>query len=195
MAVIQTKKTAYGESQPLINIFNDPVVQKRNPVSGANSIDRYEIGQWWVNPTNDTVWMLTSYLNGQPVWRQLDNGPLPGVFNWSVTVANPILMTAKNGYYSTINNANIIAMLPPIVGTAVGDEIWIVAADLTNGAAFLSIQCNAGQTITFDDQTSAGAAHGLITTDHFGRYAYHLVCTDLGLTWTVLSGTRQLHAY
>ena len=76
MAKLYTKRIAYGLTPPLINVQAPTLELTYDPTIN----DTYDVGQMAVNTTLNTVWMLSSYFNGIPVWTELDNGGvLPGL--------------------------------------------------------------------------------------------------------------------
>jgi hypothetical protein len=92
MAVNLPLQTAYGESQPLINVFPTPIVSKRNPLT----TDRAQLGTEWVNKSTNSVFVLTSVTANSSTWVALSGGA--GTF--SSLVVNPGNITATAGNIS-----------------------------------------------------------------------------------------------
>jgi len=54
----------YGASGSALQMFPSPIIAERAPGNG----DRYELGRTWINKSANTIYMLTSYAAGLPVW-------------------------------------------------------------------------------------------------------------------------------
>lgn len=55
---------AYGSSQPLINVFPEPIRSKRAPTVN----DKDQIGRLWIDEVNNQTYTLTSITNNQANW-------------------------------------------------------------------------------------------------------------------------------
>lgn len=139
MSQITNTKVAYGKSQPLIDIFNAPIVSLRSPLTN----DKGSIGQLWVNKTTNQVWMLTSFTGGLAIWSELDNSGSVGGINWIVTAAAAINMAVNTGYILT--NGGVVTLTLPAVCNA-GSQMNIMG----NNSSFIIAQ-NANQQVTFRD--------------------------------------------
>src|ERR1700748_510725 len=79
----------------MTNVFPNPVpnptaylgVRATNPpnliqatANPGSSNRKYPIGTLWVNTVLNTVWMLSGFSSGVPVWTELDNSSGAGVF-------------------------------------------------------------------------------------------------------------------
>ena len=80
MALRQRKKTGYGLSEALPQIFPGPIAASRNPTVQ----DRSEVGQVWVNTIADEAFVLTSVRANVSTWTNIAGGA--GVFD-ALTVA------------------------------------------------------------------------------------------------------------
>jgi hypothetical protein len=83
---------AYGQSQPLINVGQLPIISNRNP--GVN--DRKAIGSVWVNKLLNTAWIETSVTNNQANWLQVEASGGAGVFS-SLTVVGTTNLVGTTG--------------------------------------------------------------------------------------------------
>lgn len=64
MAIDQRRNMGYAPDGTLDSLPPDVIVAQRDP----GSSDFAEIGTFWVNPSNDTVWCLTSIVSGSSTW-------------------------------------------------------------------------------------------------------------------------------
>ena len=173
---------AYGLVQgPLLNIFTPPQVSINAP--GANN--KGQIGSMWIDKVTNTVYVLTSYLNGVPVWTA-QGGAVAGGLIWTTDPAAVVALAANHGYYLT--NIGAITLTLP-VASAVGDQIWLVTEASDAIGAGLQITQGAAQRITYaDDITTAGAATNyqainLLQT----QLTTLLVCTVANTRWAVMN--------
>jgi hypothetical protein len=183
MSQITNTKVAYGKSQPLIDIFNQPVVALRDP----NGNDKGSIGQQWTNKNSNGVWMLTSFLGGLAVWTRLDNGA-PNAFNWLPPIAVGPTQLANNTGYVYTGAATYVTTLP--INSAVGNEIWIVTTALAvaPGVIGLTITQNVGQRLLRGNLNSVGA-NGFTWTFGTPNISVHLMCTVANTEWVILTNT------
>lgn len=188
MAKLYTKKIACGQSQPLINIINDPVPANRAPTNE----DRYEIGQTWINKLTNQVWMLTSYAAGVPVWTELDDAGDVGIA-WSTDATGAVALAQNHGYYLT-NVGAINCTLPAVAG--LGSEIWLITQNSTAGAAGINLLQNAAQYIRADAHTSTPGIGGRMSWIGLGdgatpfQLAFHIICTIADTEFSVVSTFR-----
>ena len=89
-------RTAYGKNQPLIDVYNAPIVSFRSP--GVN--DKADLGQLWVNRTINGVWMLTDFVGGNAIWTELDNngGGAGGLYAGAGEVPEIIPADKRNSF-------------------------------------------------------------------------------------------------
>lgn len=186
MAKVYTKKRAYGQSQPLIDIFNAPVSALRD----ANNNDRYEVGQVWINRTTNAIWMLTSYAAGNPVWTRIDDAGATGI-TWETNATNAVALAANHGYFLTAVAGAIVCTLPAVA--ALGTEIWLIGDDLSAVGCNISIAINGAQVIAINHL--ANGAAGLRTNTRNERQSIHIICTAANTDFTIVSSTSTLEAY
>lgn len=79
----------YGQSQPLINIFNPPTLSAVDP--GVNN--RKPIGSIWVNRSSNAIWGLSSITNNSANWQLLTNAGGAGSFTSLTVTPGPISLT------------------------------------------------------------------------------------------------------
>ena len=148
MSRITNNRVAYGKSQALIDVFNEPLVANRAPTGN----DKGSIGQMWTDTLTNQVWMLTSFLGGLAVWTELDNGGAAANLVWTAPAGAAINMTSNNGYFVT-NGGPIVMTLPP--AAVVGSEIWIITDDASAAGAGITIAQGANQQLRYDNRRSA----------------------------------------
>lgn len=153
MSKIYSKKLAYGLTPPLINIAADPIVATTDPTTN----DRFDIGQLWTNTTLNTVFMLTSYVGGVPIWTELDNaGPYTGMV-WTTEAGAAIPMANGHGY--VVTNAAPILTLPAV--SPLGSEMAIIGQ-----GGIWRIAQNAGQQIRLGSTLSTAGVGGAAISAH-----------------------------
>lgn len=155
MSRINNNKQAYGKTQGLINIFNEPIVAVRDP--GVN--DKADIGQSWVNKTLNTVWVLTSFLNGDAIWTETDNAGAATGITWTREAGAAVAMTNNHGYINAA--AGLTTFTLPLV-SPVGSVIEIIG----EGAGGWRVSQNAGQYIRLNNNTSTVGVGGYIASAH-----------------------------
>jgi len=173
---------AYGlVQQPLLQIFTPPTVSILAP---GNS-NKGQIGSMWINKATNTVYVLTSYLNGLPVWTA-QGGVVAGGLNWHTDPAAAVALAVNSGYYLT--NVGAITLTLP-VASAVGDQIWIITEDSSAAAAGIQITQGDLQRITYADNiTTAGAATNYQALNLFQtQLVTQLICTIANTNWAVVN--------
>lgn len=173
---------AYGlVQQPLLQIFTPPLVSIRAP--GASN--KGQIGSMWINKATNTVYVLTSYLNGVPVWTA-QGGAVAGGLTWHTDANAAVALAVNSGYYLT--NVGAITLTLP-AASAVGDQIWVLTEDSSAGAAGIQITQGALQRITYEDEiTTAGAATNYQALNILQtQLATLLVCTIANTRWAVMT--------
>lgn len=177
---------AYGQNQPLIGIFNPPIVSKGAKMPGGN--DKAEIGRLWVNKTTNQVWALTSFVGGLAVWTPLDDAGATGI-TW-VTTAAPGVAAAINHGYVLSHVATQTVTLPAVA--VVGSEIYMETLNAIDGDAGVTmvVQAAAGDLITQDNATSAAGGTLTFTSHGAARHSVHLICIDANTQWRVISASR-----
>lgn len=107
------KQQAYGFTQPLTSIFPFPIISKRTPTTA----DKAPIGQLWVIPSTNALYILSSIVNNLATWTLLEAGGGAGVFSSLVVNPGPTsLSTIGNGAVS-IGNATNTGAITMTVGT------------------------------------------------------------------------------
>ena len=171
---------AYGSSQPLINVFPEPIKSKRAPTVN----DKDQIGRLWIDEVTNQTYTLTSITNNHANWTTNTTSGT-GTFaaveatagNVTVDVGNVVVtlgnVTAGGSISSTGSYTSVSGNIAALAGdvraennlvatsgnvTAVAGNIAATVGNVTAGASV-----NAGTTITAtgDITSSAGA---LVTT-------------------------------
>ncbi len=102
MAVNQRVNVAYGQSQPLVDVFPFPVVARRDPAAN----DKTELGTIWLNTLTDGAFILTSIVNNVANWETII-GVGGGVFTSLTTTTGPDhLVSTQNAARSIFLDAN-----------------------------------------------------------------------------------------
>jgi hypothetical protein len=91
MSVNTRNAVAYGLSQPLVGIFQPPIVSKRDP--GIN--DKAPVGTLWTNTTTQDAFILSAISQNQAAWSSITGG---GAFT-TITASGNI--TSTGGSIST----------------------------------------------------------------------------------------------
>ena len=174
-------RTAYGKNQPLIDVYNAPIVSLRSP--GVN--DKADLGQLWVNRTTNAVWMLTSFVGGNAIWTELDNSGAGGPgLTWSIEPAAAVTMANNHGYRN--GNAGATTFTMPLV-SPLGSIFQIAGL----GAGGWILQAAAGQNFTFGQ--IVGAAAGTLRPPANHIYAaVTLVTTVANTTFDVVATNDNL---
>ena len=129
MSYTNPNNYAYGLVQgPLLNIFTPPQVALFNP--GNNN--KAQIGTLWINKQNNTVYALTSYLAGNPVWTAL------GAYGTGSGTDGQTLIAATGG-------VPIFANITPGAGIVIA-----------NGPNTITISTGAGPGFTWNADATVG---------------------------------------
>ena len=175
-------KTAYGKNQPLIDVFNAPIVALRSP--GVN--DKAEKGQLWVNQTTNAVWMLTSFVGGNAIWTELDNnGGGGGVMTWSTEVAAAVNLANNHGYIN--GNAGLTTFTLPLIAP-IGSTYII----LGQGAGGWTIAQNAGQRVQLGAVLTTAGIAGSTSSAH-SYAAATVICRVANTIFDVVTTTDNLN--
>ena len=174
-------KTAYGKNQPLIDVFNAPIVALRSP--GVN--DKADKGQLWVNQTTNAVWMLTSFVGGNAIWTELDNSGAGGPgLTWSIELAAAVNAANNHGYRNGNAGTTTFTMPNP---SPLGSIIQIAGL----GAGSWILQAGAGQRFTFGQINGAIAGTLRPPVGHIYA-AVTLVTTTANLVFDVTATNDNL---
>ena len=85
MSVNTRNQVAYGLSQSLLNVFQPPIVSKRDP----NGNDKAPIGTVWCNTVSQDVFILSAISQNQAAWSSITGG---GAFT-TITASGNITST------------------------------------------------------------------------------------------------------
>ena len=89
MSINKRNNNAYGLTQPLINVFNQPIVSPRAPTVR----DQAPIGTIWIDQPNDDIYAISKSSAGVNTWINLGGGS--GIF--SALTVNPGALTVTAG--------------------------------------------------------------------------------------------------
>jgi hypothetical protein len=180
MPTFKNNKVAYGKNMPLCEVFNKPIIARRAPRVN----DRAAQGQIWINKVDNTVWICTSYLNGNCIWTSMDSAGATGL-TW-ITTASAAFNAAVNHGYALTNNANITVTLPAVA--PVGSVIYLSSTVKQIVGSALMCQAQAGQTITLYIATSGilGRASMTIAGEQ-SRHLIELLCTVADTQWRIVN--------
>jgi hypothetical protein len=87
MGVNLTNLTAYGLSQPLIDVMSPPIVAKRAP----NTNDYAPVGTIWTEPSTDSVWIESGIISNVANWVNVSGGA--GSFSSLTVTPGPTSLT------------------------------------------------------------------------------------------------------
>lgn len=147
----------YGFTQPLNRVFPVPIVSKRAPTTA----DKAPIGQLWVEPSVNGLWILSSIVNNLATWTIIEAGGGAGVFASLVVNPGPTsLSTVGNGAVS-IGNATNTGAVTITVGTGNfaivgGGHSISIGADAAV-ANTIAIGGTGANVITIGDTQTAGS--------------------------------------
>ena len=175
---------AYGRYPALINLANEPIVAQRDPNTTS---DKYELGQEWINSATDSVWILTSYTAGLPIWTEIDNNNVNLGITWHTNAGLGLIQLAVNAGYTLTNPGAVNTILPVLA--VVGSQIFIHDNNAAAANAGFNITQNAGQHILYAGGASVvGIAGGLHAVNNLQQsLSIHLICTTVNTTWTVFT--------
>jgi hypothetical protein len=86
MSVFQPGNVAYGFSQSLLTIPNQPIVAQRNPTVN----DKANIGTIWINQTNNNAYIITSIVDNVATWLAIGTTTDANVFDTDSGTAIPV---------------------------------------------------------------------------------------------------------
>lgn len=107
----------------MTNVFPNPVpnptaylgVRATNPpnliqstANPGSSNRKYPIGTLWVNTVLNTVWMLSGFSSGVPVWTELDNSSGAGIFT-SLTVSGTSALNGNTSVTGSLTASGTIS--------------------------------------------------------------------------------------
>ena len=154
--------TAYSAYQPALPVFPIPIVAKRAPTTADKS---GPIGQIWVWPLNNQVWILTSIVANVANWSDISGGA--GVFS-SLTI-NPgptNLSTIGNGTVTIGNatNTGLIDLEAGVGGININGNgnLITIANDAAANSLILGTLTAAGTTL-IEGGTGTGVGTAAIT--------------------------------
>lgn len=174
---------AYGRYPALINLANEPIVAQRDPNTTS---DKYEIGQEWINSATDSVWILTSYTAGLPIWTEIDNNNVNLGITWHTNTGLGLIQLAVNAGYTLTNPGAVNTILPVLA--VVGSQIFIHDNNAAAANAGFNITQNAGQQIFYAGAPSTVGAGGLHALNNRQEsLTLHMICTTANTTWTVFT--------
>lgn len=141
-----TPNTAYGLSQPIINVFPKPIIALRDPVG----TDRAPLGTLWVRPATNGAFVLTSVVNNVATWESITGGA--GVFTSLTVNPGPISLTGT----TTINTAGAATTTIGTGGTG--------AVNIGNATGETSVtgDLNLVNNLTLPDTNAAGTVGEII---------------------------------
>ena len=190
MSYTNPNNYAYGLVQgPLLNIFTPPQVVLRDP--GLN--DKSQIGAEWVNPLNNHVWVLTSFVNGTPTWTLLGPIAAPTGLAYVTDATGTLNLTVNTVNYLTNVGMNTDT-LP--AGATVGQIIWLIDNNAAAANSGITVRANAGAKI-IDANDQVSTAGGTMVFENLGIGAtplsivVELMCTVAGTEWTVVGSNYQ----
>lgn len=133
MAINKVNAVAYGLSQSLLDVFNPPVVSKRDP--GVN--DKAPIGTLWCNTSNQDAFILSAISQNQAVWISIAGGG--GSFT-TITASGNITstggdITASTGDLIAGNDIQAAVDITAVIGdiTATNGDIIATTGNVTAG--------------------------------------------------------------
>ena len=115
MSVFQPGNVAYGLSQPLIGVPNEPIVSQRAPTTA----DRAAIGTLWIDQPTNTPYILTSIVDNIATWVFASGGSSVLSIVTSAGTAIPVagvinLFEGANILTSAAGNTITVAVTPNI---------------------------------------------------------------------------------
>lgn len=195
MSVRQLPQTAYGKSQALIGIAQDPIISDRDPTTS----DKAQLATIWVNKVSSAAFILASIISNVATWVTVAGGP--GFFT-SITVT-PGNITITNGDLivtlgditagGSISAGGAITTTSGNVGTDNGNLLAANTTATANGPALLFGKSRNGAIVQVGDSLGQVTSSGFdgatfinssaITTTVTGTPGVNRVASTLGF-WT-----------
>ena len=182
MAVSQTRaEVAYGRTSPLILLPDQTVRANRNPTDQ----DKKEIGTFWVNQTDNSVYIITN-IRGISTWIALTGGE--GIFT-NLEVTGDLTVDGD----TELNNLDVSAQATIDTLTVTGDTVLenteVATLDATN-AIFSGIPVGATNA-TESIELAGGLA--VLTGDGVPDNAAAVNIGDLYINTTAASDVTRLY--
>ncbi len=153
--------TAYGESQPLLNVFAAPIISLRAPTTA----DKAQIGTLWVYTTTNTAYVLTSIVGGLANWTVGGNS---GTGDFTSVVVNPGNLTVSAGNISA-TAGSISAGTTIAAGTSLSATTSVAAG--TTVTAGTGITATTGNIVATTGNITATAGNIVATAGNFSAPA------------------------
>lgn len=152
MAVNNNRQnTAYGLSEPLLNVFPRPIIALRDPTTSNFA----QLGTIWVNKSSGAFWVLTKIVANSASWDNSSGGA--GSFT-SLTASGNITSSAGNiaATAGTVTGGTgLVATTGGLTVSAGGASITGVTT-IASGTSAINISADAAAT-TVNIATGAGA--------------------------------------
>jgi hypothetical protein len=191
MATQISRRTAYGLSDPLINVGQEPIISKRNPLA----TDRAQLGTEWVNTLTNNAFFITSVEDNIATWVPI-SGAVPSItfdtdIGSAVTSGGTIDMAGGNNITTSGSGSTVTYSVSGTTNHAVqignsGGSLSSIAVG-TNGQVLIGASAAAP---AFATLTSTG---GTIAFS-IGANTLNLEATAVSFTWTEVTGTTQAMA-
>lgn len=138
MSVNQRNPTAYGFSQPLIDVSGKTIISLRSPTDR----DKAQISTLWINTTDQSVYIITSIVDNEANWELLTNA------GGSVTDL-------------IADDMNIAAPLAGVIGI-------LGSANINTTATANAIEVNLNNSVSITGDMEVGGNYSLPNTDGTG---------------------------
>lgn len=118
--MVKKRTQGYGVGGPSIGFSAAPIVAERDP---ATTDTNYNLGQQWINKSNNTYWILLSVSGGSATWDEGGNSPA------TTTTYGTVLLTDNSEPVATKVYADNLAIAGSPVATETTSGIGKLVSD------------------------------------------------------------------
>lgn len=173
MSVNITRRTAYGLSDPILNVPDGAIPAKRNPTAN----DKAQIGTVWVNTITNAAFILTSIVDNSANWESITSGGSSLTFDADTGSATP--------------SSNIITFTggAGVNTSATGSTVTITASGATQDFVLIETQpVSAVSAVDFTSGITTDYTNYMLFINEFvpsltAQYLYLRISTDGGSTY------------
>lgn len=170
--------TAYGFSDPLLNVFPAPIISQRSPTGN----DKAQLGQTWVNTLTDQVYTLASIVNNVANWAvsavgggglttaNADAGSATTLADAMTFAGGSNINTSAAAHTVTFNLDNTISVSGSITaGTGITSTTGNIVATAGSLIAGLNVSASTTVSAVVGMRISSFGA-GVLQTDSAGNF-------------------------
>lgn len=173
MSVNLTRKTAYGLSDPILNVPDGAIPAKRDPTTN----DKAQVGTFWVNTITNEAFILTSIVDNIANWEQITGG------------SGALTFDADSGSATPSSNIITFAGGAGVTTSATGSTVTITASGSTQDYVLIETQPASSVTeVVFTSGITTDYDNYTLFINEFvpsltAQYLYLRISTDGGSTY------------